>query len=52
MKKKQKLRKKEGRKPKERKHGGAHSINQYASKTAIIYGKQCLNSKIATLEGL
>jgi hypothetical protein len=33
----------------DRKHGGARSINQYASIPALISSKQCLNSKIATL---
>jgi hypothetical protein len=28
----------------ERKHGGARSIIQYASKIALISSKQCLNS--------
>jgi hypothetical protein len=43
--------KKERRKKaeRERKHGSARSINQYASKTALISSKQRLNSKIATL---
>ncbi len=43
--------KKERRKKaeRERKHGSARSINQYASIPALISSKQCLNSKIATL---